>query len=347
LISDLVLPGDGSGKELYVDINVINDTTYYYVVIALDSADPPNESDNSTEASATPGTQPDYPPAAPSGLQVSASNGSGYLTWTAPTKNSDGSDIASDLAGYNVYRSDGDASSSVMINTSTIGSPSYTDTDLVSGVMYFYSVTALDNAAQESASSSQAVALYGDKGVSGRIRVRDSDSPSPLGYELVGVAMMEIYLVNSSGETLATTYTSADGTFTLIYEDAEVGVPYDVHLKVEDGTGYPYDELIGDGVGYLVLAEDIYIQDTGITQIVPEPAPIGVGPTLGDINCDGSINLFDVSYMKASFGSQTGDPDYDINSDTNGDGSINLMDISVIKGYFTHQTMTLPAGACN
>jgi len=42
----------------YLDLGVINGTTYYYVVTAVDSATPiPNESGNSSEASATPSSQ--------------------------------------------------------------------------------------------------------------------------------------------------------------------------------------------------------------------------------------------------------------------------------------------------
>ncbi|MDH4240059.1 MAG: fibronectin type III domain-containing protein, partial [Phycisphaerae bacterium] len=42
----------------YLDLDVVNGTTYYYVVTAVDSATPtPNESGISSEASATPGSQ--------------------------------------------------------------------------------------------------------------------------------------------------------------------------------------------------------------------------------------------------------------------------------------------------
>ena len=45
-------------ESAYVDNDVENGTTYYYVVTAVDSATPvPNESDNSNEASATPSSQ--------------------------------------------------------------------------------------------------------------------------------------------------------------------------------------------------------------------------------------------------------------------------------------------------
>ena len=66
------------------------------------------------------------------------------LNWTAPTLNTDGSSIGSDLLGYNLYRSDG--SDWVVVNPSVITATGYTDTapaDL-STIDYSYYVTALD-----------------------------------------------------------------------------------------------------------------------------------------------------------------------------------------------------------
>jgi hypothetical protein len=91
-----------------------------------------------------------FPPAVPSGLQA-VSSGPGQppfidLIW-AP-------DSEPDLAGYNVYRREQDGRP-VKLNSELIKSPAYRDTTTVSGQTYFYSVSAVDVRANESARSEE------------------------------------------------------------------------------------------------------------------------------------------------------------------------------------------------
>jgi hypothetical protein len=86
-----------------------------------------------------------FPPAVPVGLQAVAS-GVGQkpfvdLTW-AP-------DTDPDLAGYNVYRKNGQGEWT-KLNTEMVKTPSYRDTDVVPGHRYTYSVTAVDVRGNES-----------------------------------------------------------------------------------------------------------------------------------------------------------------------------------------------------
>ncbi len=98
-----------------------------------------------------------FPPSVPAGLQA-AYSGEGQkpfidLIW-APVTNAD-------LAGYNVYRSDGNGEA-VKLNSELVKSPSYRDSAVASGKTYTYSVSAVDvrgNESQRSEETSEPVPL--------------------------------------------------------------------------------------------------------------------------------------------------------------------------------------------
>lgn len=78
-----------------------------------------------------------------------------------------------------------------------------------------------------------------------------------------------------------------------------------------------------DGIlGGLLMSEDIVgnsivgLPDIGAIELTSEPL-------LGDLNCDGSVNLLDVSLFieRVSSGS------FDIKADMNLDGVVNLLDV--------------------
>jgi hypothetical protein len=87
-----------------------------------------------------------FPPERPAALAaVPGVDGTGIdLSWRANSE--------SDLAGYNVYRDDGQGGSFRRL-ASLVPSPAYSDTDVVPGRVYTYRVTAVDSAGNESAPS--------------------------------------------------------------------------------------------------------------------------------------------------------------------------------------------------
>jgi len=90
----------------------------------------------------------------PTGLVAASGNGKVDLTWASAEN--------SDPAGYNVYRSTtsfSDISNATKINTSLLGDPSYTDSDVTGGTEYFYRVTAVDSDGNESSPSNEASAV--------------------------------------------------------------------------------------------------------------------------------------------------------------------------------------------
>ncbi|MDR3709347.1 MAG: protease pro-enzyme activation domain-containing protein [Capsulimonadaceae bacterium] len=127
-------------KTTYTDSSLINGTTYYYEVKAVNSG---GLSPYSNEASAT----PQVPVAsAPAGLVATAGDTTITLTWTATQY----------AATYNVYRgtaTGGESSTAIGSTAKT----TFTDTDLTNGTTYYYELKAID-AAGTSASSNEASA---------------------------------------------------------------------------------------------------------------------------------------------------------------------------------------------
>ena len=131
------LVGSPSGTS-FGDSGLANGTTYYYVVRTFDGS---LESANSSQASATP-VAPPSGPAAPTGVNATAGNGSVTLGWNA----------VSGATSYRVYRSTTSGGS-----YSLVGSPagtSHADNGLTNGTTYYYVVRA-HNGSVESANSSQ------------------------------------------------------------------------------------------------------------------------------------------------------------------------------------------------
>jgi hypothetical protein len=93
-----------------------------------------------------------FPPAAPSDLEISiipaTSQTPAYieLSWAI---NPEG-----DLAGYSVYRSEREDAPGERISTEILPSPTFRDISVVSGRRYYYRVSALDRAGNESPKSS-------------------------------------------------------------------------------------------------------------------------------------------------------------------------------------------------
>jgi fibronectin type 3 domain-containing protein len=126
-----------STSPAYTDSTVINGTTYYYVVSAVNSE---GESANSAQVSAIP--QIPTVPVAPIQLVATAGNSQVSLTWAASTG----------ATSYHLKRATTSGGPYVQIAAPT--STSYTDTSVTNGTTYYYVVSAL-NSAGESANSAQ------------------------------------------------------------------------------------------------------------------------------------------------------------------------------------------------
>lgn len=140
-----------SATSDYIDSTVVDGTTYYYVVAAMDTATPAVLSLNSAQVNATPGDS--TPPAIPANLTAHGGQVSQTITL-------DWDDVAdSDLAGYKLFRATDSAGPFDLVNTSNlIGASDYADSGLVDGTTYYYKVLARDTGGNESAESNVASA---------------------------------------------------------------------------------------------------------------------------------------------------------------------------------------------
>ncbi len=126
----------------YSDTGLLPSTTYTYSVSAYDAAG--NTSSMSASASATTTLVPDItPPTVPASLVATAISSSQVnLSWAASTDPVVSGQIASGVAGYNIYRN-----GTLVASVTGTG---YSDTGLLSSGTYTYNVSAYDAAGNNS-----------------------------------------------------------------------------------------------------------------------------------------------------------------------------------------------------
>jgi len=146
---DLPLNKEPLRTNSFKDTNVGNDRTYYYMVRSVDSpALPWKESLDSEEASATPRDL--TRPARPTGLTVVPGVGRAFLTWNENKE--------PDLAGYHVYRSTVSGKHFVRLTNKVLTRTTFQDETAKQGAVYYYKITAMDRAGNESAGSEEKMA---------------------------------------------------------------------------------------------------------------------------------------------------------------------------------------------
>ena len=129
--------------------------TYDYWLTVVTIVTPENGAEQQVEGDDTPSVtvvaHDVFPPAVPTGLQAVFS-GPGQkafidLIWAPNTE--------ADLAGYNVYRHEGDGQT-IKANSDLVKTPTFRDTGVLAGHQYFYSASAVDVRGNESARSEEA-----------------------------------------------------------------------------------------------------------------------------------------------------------------------------------------------
>jgi fibronectin type 3 domain-containing protein len=139
-----------SGSLEYLDTDVQKDKTYVYSVRSAIQA--PGKLLQSSDSNLAVITLRDvFPPSIPTGLiatPVPAEDGSAAhvdLSWAINPE--------TDLAGYNVYRSEQAGGSGTRLNSQLLPTPAFSDMNAMPGQSYYYRVTAVDRTGNESAAS--------------------------------------------------------------------------------------------------------------------------------------------------------------------------------------------------
>ena len=124
--------------------------TYVYQVRSVVVADGlQRESGNSAAAVVTP--RDTFPPAAPQGVVAAVIPGATAgsvvvdISWSL--------NVETDLAGYRLYRSEQEGTRGQLLSPELLPTPAYRDNSVSSGKRYWYTVTAVDRAGNESAPS--------------------------------------------------------------------------------------------------------------------------------------------------------------------------------------------------
>ena len=140
-----------SGNRQLVDTGLDESTTYFYAVTASDEAG--NEGPRSSPVQVrTKGPDRDapQPPQNLSAIPSEEDFGRVVLRWNAPIADADGGELTG-LNRFVVFRSKGGNSSFVPIDTLDVSLREYTDQSLEALTNYVYTVSALDEAGNESA----------------------------------------------------------------------------------------------------------------------------------------------------------------------------------------------------
>ncbi|HVH71502.1 MAG TPA: hypothetical protein VNB49_10380 [Candidatus Dormibacteraeota bacterium] len=141
---------DPSTTTSYSDRQFEFGKTYAYVVRSVVMADGKEiESDNSEPATVTPVDT--FAPAAPEGLVAALLPGATPSTFVADLAWS--INLETDLAGYRVYRSEQEGARGQLITPDLLPVPAFRDSSVEPGHRYWYAVTAVDRAGNESALS--------------------------------------------------------------------------------------------------------------------------------------------------------------------------------------------------
>jgi hypothetical protein len=152
--SPLALLGS-SPTNIYLDAAFDFGKTYLYTVRTVIPGDGnPVESSDSAPVTVTP--RDIFPPAVPEGVEAVVIVGSPTnppevdLSWSMNTE--------TDLAGYQLYRSEQQGTPGQLVTPDLLLSPAYRDTSVQPGHRYWYSVTAVDRSGNESAPSAPVAA---------------------------------------------------------------------------------------------------------------------------------------------------------------------------------------------
>jgi chitodextrinase len=283
----LITSTTGTG---YTDSGLAVDTSYTYTVRAHDGSG--NDSDQSSPLITR--TLPDQvPPTAPTNLaSPSQTTTSIDLTWNAATD-----DVG--VVSYNIYRGG--------VFIANVNGTSYTDSGLTYNTAYSYTVTALDNAGNESPVSTALAqnTLPDTTPPQVTLTAPGNGSSDSLTFGISATASDDLALSRVdfyADSTLIASITSAPFAFNWN--------SYAVHNGAHTITAKAYD------------ASGNTASDAAAITINNPPPPL-----LGDLNGDHKVNLLDLSILLSNW-NKPGLGDF------NNNGKVDIFDLSVMLSHY-------------
>ena len=258
LLADKISPPIDSVSTSYVQAALINGTTYYYIVTAVNYV---GQGAPSSQVSATPAA-PTTAPSAPTGVSATPGNAQITIGWNA----------VPGATSYNIYWSTTPGVTTATGTEITGAANPYIQAALVNGTAYYYIVTAL-NSVGESAPSSQVSATPAAPGTvpsaPAGVSATPGDTQITISWNAVpGATSYNIYWSTAPGVTTAT------GT-----KITGAANPY-IQAALVNGTAYYYIVTALNSVGE--SAPSSQVSATPIVPTIAPSAPTGVSATPGN-----------------------------------------------------------------
>jgi fibronectin type 3 domain-containing protein len=237
----------------FIDGNVVNGVTYYYVVTASNGT---CSSVNSNQASTAPACTP---PVAPTGVSVTAGNGSATLKWSASAA----------AVSYSIYRNTTGSDPFTFVNSTS--QLTFTDSNVVNDTKYYYVVRASNGscASGNSTVASVTPACTPPLAPTG-VTVTSGDKQNALSWTAPTGATQ--YRVSRNG--------TATGAFTQIAAPTTTNY---TDKPLTNGTAYYYVVAASNG--------SCWSADSAVASGTPECVPPSVPGTLTATPGDGQVSL--------------------------------------------------------
>lgn len=246
----------------FIDGNVVNGVTYYYVVTASNGN---CSSGNSNQVSTAPACTP---PAAPAGISITAGNGSVTLRWSA----------SAGAVSYSIYRNTTGTDPFTFVNSTS--QLTFTDSNVVNDTKYYYVVRASNGscASANSAPASVTPACVAPSAPTG-VTVTSGDKQNLLSWTAPTGATQ--YRVSRN--------TTGTGAFT------QIGTPTTTNYTDKpliNGTAYYYVVAASNG--------SCWSADSAVASGMPVCVPPPVPGTLTATPGDGQVSLTWVASANAT-----------------------------------------------
>ncbi|MEE6273726.1 malectin domain-containing carbohydrate-binding protein [Georgenia sp. MJ206] len=242
----------------YTDTTAEVGVTYYYVVTAVDEIG--RESVVSNEAVGLIAETADTEaPAAPAELAAEAGDGVVDLAWTAS--------VSSDAVGYRVYRAleDGVPLTDPVSGAAPIATPAFADTGVTNGTTYFYVVTAVDAAGNESVASNEVIAVPNPvNDVDVKVDFAAATAVPASGFVLDYGQPFGARTGANQGEGLTYGWTNPDGNPVSLVGNGRVRARAGIDPKLDSIIHMQYGDIVGtngiddEGTWELALPNGLY-----------------------------------------------------------------------------------------